>query len=331
VRVYVVGSSNVLWMTWIDQLHLYLRRLGYNVPAVPATTESSFYPSEPQTCDDTVYFNDFKTARMGKIGWHSWDFAYEDWSNCSGPGKGFMEVAHHKVKCEHGPGCHFGRKIVPVSGIANDASLSDVTLITTWFNDDQPDAHKCFDGETIPKQDITKMSIEGIQRVITAIHDRNPDVWILVLAKYSVFRHLYDPYVHVVHKEVKAAVEKEPRTLFIDYEAPPENWNPFELLQDAHPNHPNCRGSKLMAHAVLERLYKEKVIARTLKLVNISTNLNNGSCHELTGASCRTSVVCWVDPSDQKCKTYSKGSRHFFRHEQVDSETVTSMEEFEGS
>jgi hypothetical protein len=319
VRVYVVGSSNVLWMTWVDQLHLYLLRLGYKVPAVPAKHNVTHYPSLPQTCDDTQYFTDLKTTRLGKIGWHSWDFAYEDWTDCvrDNPSdfNGYRLVANHKVKCEHGPGCAFGRATIPASGIAEDASWSDITLVTTWFNDDQPDALKCFYGERIPREDIANMSITGLLRTVRTIHDRNPDVWVLIMGKYSNFREFPFPWVENLHALVKAAVEKEPRTLFIDYDKPnPGHWNAWELWQKAHPNHPNCRGSKLMAHAILERLFKEQVLTRSIRLVNKKTYLNYRNCAELTGSACHTSVLCWIDPADGQCKTYGGGSEHYYKH-----------------
>mmetsp|Transcript_16821 Transcript_16821/g.46348 ORF Transcript_16821/g.46348 Transcript_16821/m.46348 type:complete len:493 (-) Transcript_16821:22-1500(-) len=322
VRVYVVGSSNVLWMTWIDQLHLYLVRLGYKVPAVPAkTTNVTHYPSEPQTCDDTQYFTSLKTSRLGKIGWHSWDFAYEDWSDCENDDDknyGWRYVANHKVKCEHGPGCAFGRQIVPMSRIAEDASWSTITLVTTWFNDDQPDAKKCFYGKEIPRKDIANMSITGLLKTTRAIHERNPDVWILILAKYTNLRRFTLPWIDDLHKLIKAAVEKEPRTLFIEYEKPyPGHWRAWELWQQAHPNHPNCRGSKLMAHSILERLYKEKILARSIKLVDKQENVNARNCHELSGAVCHTSVLCWKDPVDQVCKPYSGGSTKYYRHDEL--------------
>mmetsp|Transcript_59166 Transcript_59166/g.89246 ORF Transcript_59166/g.89246 Transcript_59166/m.89246 type:complete len:82 (+) Transcript_59166:1-246(+) len=72
-----------------------------------------------------------------------------------------------------------------------------------------------------------------------------------------------------------------------------------------------------MAHSILERLYKEKVLARTIKLVDKDVNLNAHNCHELKGSVCHTSVLCWVDPSDGKCKPYGGGSSKFYRHEDL--------------
>mmetsp|Transcript_114970 Transcript_114970/g.245507 ORF Transcript_114970/g.245507 Transcript_114970/m.245507 type:complete len:550 (+) Transcript_114970:51-1700(+) len=310
VKLYAVGSSNILWMTWIDQLHLNLKRLGYKLPAVPAKTEARFYPSEPQTCDDTKYFNDLRTARMGKIGWHSWDFAYDGWDDCGHDG--YRNITGEKVKCAHGPGCAFGRDVVRLSDIAEDASQSDVTLVTTWFNDDQPDAIRCFNGTSLPREKILEMSIDGLRRLVRAIHAKNPNVWILILAKYSVFHHVVDQWFTTLNANVKASLEKEPKTLFIDYNTPPPGgWPYFSLWQTAHPNHPNCRGSKLMAHAIMERLYEAKVLARSVSLVNPEVNKANRNCTSLEGAACRTSAFCWVEPKERQCKTYSAGSEHF--------------------
>merc|ERR1712157_104439 len=103
-------------------------------------------------------------------------------------------------------------------------------------------------------------------------------------------------------------------TLFIEYDQPhPGNWKAWELWQKAHPNHPNCRGSKLMAHSILERLYKEKILARTIKLVDKAKNVAARNCEDLAGAVCHTSVLCWEDPDDKKCKPYSGGSLHYYK------------------
>jgi len=298
-----------------------LLRLGYRVPVTPAKTSATHYPSEPQTCDDSRYFTALKTSRLGKIGWHSWDFSYDNWTDCleDGPANyGYRWISNYKVKCEHGPGCNFGRAVVPATGIAEDASYSDITLVSTWFNDDQPDAHKCFYGKPVPREDIANMSITGLLRTIRSIHGRNPDVWVLIMAKYSNFRQYKIQWVEQLHAIIKAAVEKEPRTLFVDYDQPhPGNWEPWELWQKAHPNHPNCRGSKLMAHSILERLYRAKVLARTVRLVDKQKNVNARNCRDLRGAVCHTSVLCWEDPTDKKCKPYSGGSTHYYKHEEL--------------
>merc|ERR1712232_318757 len=203
-----------------------------------------------------------------------------------------------KVKCAHGPGCMFGRQVVKPSDIAEDASKSDVTLVSSWFNDENPDARRCFaPHQSVTHDDILSMSIHGLQRLTRAIHKKNPNVWILIMAKYSVFHHVVKSEFVKLNEKVKNAVETEPRTLFINYnEPPPRGWPLFSLWQSAHPNHPNCRGSKLMAHAILDQLFNSKVLARSLKLVNPKVNKANSNCETLEGASCRTSAFCWVDP-----------------------------------
>merc|ERR1719373_947964 len=107
-------------MTWLDQLHLDLSRLGYVLPVVDAKVEGHRdHPEKTQTCPDSRYFDSLQTARIGKVGWHSWDFAYEDWSDCDE--SGYRMVSFHRIKCQHGPGCKFGKEVLPLSDIARDA------------------------------------------------------------------------------------------------------------------------------------------------------------------------------------------------------------------
>lgn len=319
VRLYAVGASNVLWMTWIDQLHLYLSRLGYTVPVVPAKTMAQVYPTSVPTCDDSKYFTHLKTARLGRIGWNSWDFAYDDWSDCDA--EGFRNISDVRVKCEHGEGCSAGRlPFIKVADIAEDAGKSNVTLVSTWLNDNKQfqTEFRCFNGKKLLRENTSVVVIPTLLRLVRAIHAKNPNVWILIMSKYpptyggKVMPETV-PWVKELNSRVKEILEQEPRTFFVDYEMPA---NGVEMYQTgkAHYGHPNCRGSKLMAHAVLQRLWIGKVLARTIKLEEPKTNTANPNCDKLKGPACHTSVLCWVDQEDGSCKEYSSGSSNFHQH-----------------
>jgi len=91
IRIYAVGSSSLLWMTWLDQLHLVLRRLGYRLPVVPSKIGARLYTLQAPTCDDSQYFEYLRTTRYAKIGWSSWDFGFEGWEGCKTAGEKSME------------------------------------------------------------------------------------------------------------------------------------------------------------------------------------------------------------------------------------------------
>merc|ERR1712113_548291 len=84
------------------------------------------------------------------------------------------------------------------------------------------------------------------------------------------------------------------------------------FYQVAHSGHPNCRGSQVMAYAAIDRLYKAKVLARTISLIEPETeNIVNSNCKNLSRAACHTSAMCWVDPQDKLCKTYGPGTWNY--------------------
>merc|ERR1719297_540129 len=100
LHLYSVGSSNLVWMNWIDQLHFYLSRLGYRLPLIPTQTIlSRDVPRSCPICDDTAYFAQLRTARLGMVGWNSWDFSYNSFNDCSKGKDSSRNVSGHQVKC----------------------------------------------------------------------------------------------------------------------------------------------------------------------------------------------------------------------------------------
>jgi len=314
IGLYAVGSSSLVWMTWLDQLHLTLRRLGYTLPVVPAERTPETYPRLVPTCDDTKYFQHLKTSRFGRIGWSSWDFAMNGWEGCGSDG--FREVQGLRIKCQHGAGCVFSKNPLNVSDIGRDASRSNITLIATWFNDDQhwSTKFKCFDGKKTDWHEMLPITLHCLKNTVQAIRERNPHTWIIIMAKYpETFKHQTFKFIIDYNMKVKEAMEKLPRTLFVDYYMPNDKEGVF-YQSPAHGGHPNCRGSKIMTYAVMDRLYKAKVLSRGIRLLAPDKeNVLNGKCDELDEAGCHTSAVCWRDPEEQKCKPYQAG---FFQKDQ---------------
>jgi len=310
IRIYAVGSSSLLWMTWLDQLHLVLRRLGYRLPVVPSKIGARLYTLQAPTCDDSQYFEYLRTTRYAKIGWSSWDFGFEGWEGCK---NGWQSVNGIKVKCQHGAGCAFGKDPVYYSQIAEDASGSNITLLATWYNDDQQwSTHfKCFNGIKMGSLKIAPLSISMLLKMIRAIHEKNPRTLIMVMGKYpQTYRHVTYPFLKTYNNMVKEAVEKEPRTLFVDFYMP--NADEGSFYQIAHSGHPNCRGSKLLAHSVMDRLFKAKILSRSIRLGERSKNrILNPNCSHADLVECQTSALCWVDPQDNQCKTYHPGTWNY--------------------
>jgi len=310
----VVGSSNILWMTWVDQLHLYLASLGYRLPSVNTTTPAAFHPLIVQTCDDTNYFKGLQTARIGRIGWHSWDFAFSSMDGC-GPNH-FRGIGIHSVSCLAGGGKHPCMQVPPDVGLADiveDASRSDITLVSTWFNDKNVKAMtSCVNGESMSYvKIITDVTVPCILRTVDAIHARNPRVWILILAKYPVqagagVEKKSLGWIGDLNAALKAGLEKKTRVLFVDYSFPPDvmtyqigkNWG-----------HPNCRGSRIIAHAVIQRLFGANIIQRGLGPAPHEGHDTLKSCERRSLAACHSSALCWVDPKAGRCKFYSPGSK----------------------
>lgn len=309
ISVYALGSSSLLWMTWLDQLHLMLRRLGYSLPMVPPLAQGGqLYPTEVIGCDDTRYFEHLQTTRYGRIGWSSWDFSHEGWAGCQ---NGFRMIEGHKIKCQHGAGCAFSHEPVYASNIAEDAARSNITLIATWFNDDQQwsSHYKCFNGQKHSQHQLGTVTINCLLKTVRSIHAKNPHTWVVIMGKYpQTFHHITYKYLSLLNSRIRSQVEKEPRTLFVDYYMP--NQDEGNFFQTAHSGHPNCRGSRIMAHAVLKRLYEERIISRGLRIISLDKKrLLNGNCSSMNAGECHSSGLCWVDPMDGKCKTYGPGSK----------------------
>jgi len=310
IKLYAVGSSNLVWMNWIDQLHLYLQRLGYRLPLVPTKAIlSRSTPRSVPTCDDSAYFAKLRTARLGMVGWNSWDFAYDDFFDCDK--HSFRKIGGHNVKCSVGPGCKGGKFLINASNIAEDAAKSHVTLISTWYNDHKAFLTKyaCFDGEKLDYENTSEVTIPTIIRMVKEIHSKNPKVWILVMGLYppTLNYKVVDEevvWIQQLNDKVREAVEKQPRTYFVDFEMPGHG---LEMYDRVHYGHPNCRGAKVMVYATLKRLFETKVLARSIRIVNPKENLANEDCEHLEGAACGTSALCWVDPAFGKCRPYSAG------------------------
>jgi hypothetical protein len=308
-------------MTWVQQLHLELSRLGYRLPLLNVSVESDD-PRYP-VCDDSRWFSRLKTSHVGKVGYSSWDFAYDDWSGCVQRGNAsYRSINGVSLRCGIGHDCEdtTAPASVRLSDVVTAASGADVVILSHWFNDhkgpttDPP--FKCFDGERIEKEDTARIAIPHIVKLVQAIRSVTNSTWIAIMREYPTTRdfRVQDEavgWVDRLNSGVEAAITRQPRTIFVDYPMP----SGVELYQRANYGHPNCRGSRLMAHGAVQALFRAKVIARALEpATDPEASVTDSNCSQLIGgtAECHSSAVCWTDPLEGVCKEYGVGSNEWY-------------------
>mmetsp|Transcript_80723 Transcript_80723/g.250567 ORF Transcript_80723/g.250567 Transcript_80723/m.250567 type:complete len:411 (+) Transcript_80723:105-1337(+) len=313
LRIYAVGSSNTVWVPWLEQLHLLLGRLGFQLPQVPATEKALTRPLDVPQCEDSAEYASLQTTRIGQPGWGSWGFAFEGREGCS---SGFRWIAGRPVSCRPAWGCPADSpQPLSLSRIAIDASMSDVTVLSCWINDSKQfiTGNTCYNHTKLPRVDTAAVSIANLLRMIRFIHGRNPEVWVVVLALYPDERvppHDVDqetlPLIKEINRRVREGLSDEPRTLFADYSFP----SGVNLFQTLHSGHPNCRGAKLMANGVVDTLFRAGILGRGL-----SPNGNQACpaagaqvhCPSLGLACCQRAALCRV-VAGVHCADYGPGT-----------------------
>lgn len=314
VRLYVIGTSNVLWESWPDQLHAMLKRLGYVIPAQDFSLASVKQPTDAPTCDDASEFSQLDTPRIGRLGWSSWGFAHDSEDDCGE--SGFRDILGHKVSCINAWACNpawrgTGGAIRP-SEVAMEAQQSNVVVISNWINDGKQrySQYRCFDGEEIDALASTELTVVSLRALVRAIHAHNPSARVFIMALYpdATGLHINE---HILPRiaSMNAAVESgvalsEPNTFFVNYDFPPGE----DMYQVMHGGHPNCRGDRVMATAVLEALFQARVVSKAFALEDPELCLNRGACGALTLACCRRSALCYVG-ADSSCLPYGPGQQ----------------------
>jgi hypothetical protein len=316
LRFYAVGSSNGAWQTWPDQLHALLRRLGYAVDLPPLDIPGAISrPSKSPVCEDAGTYADLQTPRLGMVGWESWGFAYDSKDDCDA--EGFREIAGYNVSCTNAWACNpkwTGRvPLVPISQLATGVRNAHFVLLANWINDGKvaqsaSTRESCYRGADISPMNSTDITLVNLKRVIRAIHAENPDVVVLVLARYPDTRQIVYanertlPQVIAMNEAVKRKVQDEPNTFFVDLDFP-LGVNIFQTLSLVHPN---CRGDKLMARTVVQALFKHKVLSRGLEISEEASCLASSDCASLSLGCCQRSALCYI-PENGTCTTYGPG------------------------
>jgi hypothetical protein len=316
--LYVVGDSSVSWMTWPDQLHLMLKQLGFSLRKEQHALANILhpYPERVPRCDDYSDFIALELPRVSKVGWNSWGFAYESREDCSPTADhlGFRTIAGHRVRCANKWGCNlqWGTSLVQPSQIAEEASQSHAVLLSNWVNDglqQWANNNQCYDGVPLSKMDTVSISIDGLLKLIQAIHKKNSSVHIFVMAVYPGAKGDLTqldatlPTTRAMNAAVKAAVEQMPNVTFVNYNFP-SGEKVFQSVA-LSPGHPNCRGDKVEAAAALDALFNAKIIGKTFALGDEQECLGNSSCSNLRQDCCHRSALCrWKSGA---CIHYSTG------------------------
>jgi len=314
ISFYTVGTSNVVWESWPDQVHSMLKRLGYSVPTAEFDLASLKQPTQAPRCDDASELSELDTPRVGRVGWSSWGFAFESKDDCGE--NGFRDILGHEVSCTNAWACNpawaADGGLVRPSEIAEEAQHSDVVIISNWVNDAKHrySNYVCFGGEQIDALASTNLTVASLRKLIQAIHARNPDVTVLIMASYPNANGLHTnewnlPDVAALNAAVESGITRsEPNTFFVSYAFPAEE----DMYQTMHGGHPNCRGDRVMATAVLETLFRSKVLSKGLALDDSEQCLSSGACSGLSLACCQRSALCHV-AADLSCLPYGPGQQ----------------------
>mmetsp|Transcript_99476 Transcript_99476/g.301985 ORF Transcript_99476/g.301985 Transcript_99476/m.301985 type:complete len:387 (+) Transcript_99476:1373-2533(+) len=285
--------------------------------ALEAREGLALHPRIDPACDDRAEYAALSTPRVGKVGWASWGFAHESYDDCDAAG--FRQIAGFNVSCVNAWACRLSNwsprpeLLVRPSDVAEDARGSSVTMLSTWWNDwkFRWRDNTCFGGRLLSPSEVAGVSLDGLRRLIRAIHARSPDVVVAVLALYPGTRgvevgkdSLRD--IAAMNDVVREGLAGEPNTLFVDFGFPADE----EMFQTLKPGHPNCRGDKVVATAVVDALFRSGFLSRGLALGNASTcpEAEAADCGRLSAACCQRSALCWP-AADGSCVAYGPGQQ----------------------
>lgn len=324
IRFYTIGTSNVAWQTWPDQVNLLLQRLGYIVPQSRYSVATDLHPNKIQLCDDAGDFLSLETPRVGRVGWASWGFAYESKVDCQATDfsgdvgrRGFRTIAGHQVSCINSWACDPAgdpaNTLVRPSQVAADAREADVVLLSNWANDNRQvySQYTCFQGVQLDINQTVALTTTDLRLLIRAIHSLNPQAKVLVMALYpdAAGQRVQQgnlQRIANINAQVKVSVELEPNTFFVDYIFP----NDLDVFQGRSYGHANCRGDKVMATKVVETMFNIGLLARGLALPvgqESGSCLANQTCTGLSRSCCQRAASCQV-AANGGCLPYGPGT-----------------------
>lgn len=315
VHVLFMGTSNVVWQTWPDHVHLLLQQLGYTMTSPQLPPSAMAHPSQSRTpvCDDAGGYATLNTPRIGKIGWASWGFAYESRDDCDA--QGYRTIAGFRVSCLNAWACREwdveAKNLVRPSDIAAMASDVHAVVMSIWINDPRQhwSLNVCFGGANIPALDTVAITKEDLLKIIRAIHARNPSAVVFIMSLYpdSAGTQLIDysvPATKSINKALKDALSQEPNTYLVEYDFPAG----VDMYQTLNPGHPNCRGDKVMATSVVDTMFKAKLLERSVGLGAAEECLASNECGLLSTECCYRSAQCYM-AQDSICQPFGPGQQ----------------------
>jgi len=310
VRLFAIGSSNLLWETWLEQLHLLLTRLEYQVPLVDSKglIKNRTRPDATARCDDIEALDALATLRIAKPGWASWGFAFEDQADCNAAG--FRPFLGHSVSCTNGWQCNpdltGSDAFIRPSVVAEVAKDADVVVLSNWVNDFTMrfQGNACFEGgEVLPPEDVS-LTVASLLTLIRAIHAANPEVAVVVMAKYpGAIGKMTGPVYTAINSAVRLQLIGEPKTYFVDFNFPTDE----PMFLASRSGHPNCRGDRLFAQGIVNVLFKAGIINRGVATAKEEDCPIFAGCESYSGREdcCQAKAECWVN--EGLCLNYSEG------------------------
>lgn len=286
LKLLAVGTSNILCSTWVDQLARELKVLGYDTDdGVGDVSEVS------ARCDDAQELV-VRTRRLGRPGWYSWGFAFDD---CPG----FVTLSGIPTKCGDGWRCARDEASLRV-GPTNISSLAqgvDVILLSVWQNDAWA-RHACFNS-TVHYEVLT---VAAIRKLVEDVGRLNPRAFFLVMARYPyAFGARVASSSWQENSYVRLGLAALRNVIFVDFDFP---INIDFYFQDIS-GHPNCRGGRLMALSALKALADAGLVSTHVPRGAPLDALYLHSNCSLPVELCRWSPVCFV--AKGKCLPYSPG------------------------
>mmetsp|Transcript_34447 Transcript_34447/g.73377 ORF Transcript_34447/g.73377 Transcript_34447/m.73377 type:complete len:398 (-) Transcript_34447:415-1608(-) len=310
IRLFAVGSSNLMWETWLEQLHLLLLRLGYQLPLVDSKglIHNRTKPASTADCSDKEVLDSLDTLRVAKPGWSSWGFVFNDQADCNAAG--FRPFLGYNVSCTNAwqcdPSLVGSDPIIRPADVAEIARDVDILVLSTWMNDftTRFPGNPCFEGGEFMFPDDITYTVTSLQILIRAVHAVNPEVVVVVMSKYPAatakyFYHSYDE----INAAVQLQLAGEPNTHFVNFDFP-ENVPMFLVTKSLHPN---CRGDKLFAQSIVNKLFRAGILERGVAIAKAEECPIFTTCEAFTGRPdcCQARAECWVN--EGVCSLYAEG------------------------
>lgn len=235
LKLMVVGTSNVAWGTWTDQLALDLTRAGFVLDTSGGTTSAM-----SKRCSDASELV-VPTLRYARPGWYSWGFAFD---GCDAS----VELAGVRVLCGDGWKCRRDESKSRLGPSSFKVDGVDVILLSLWQNDVWSRA-ACYNS-SIPYEVLT---VNAIGKLVHDLSSVNPRLRFVVMARYPYANgKRVSTHCRRENAYVRLGLAPLRNVVFADYDFPDDEDFYFSDVS----GHPNCRGGRVMARAALDAIMR---------------------------------------------------------------------------